>query len=240
MVHYVRLPLEGTTNTRDLGGYSTKDGHSTKWHVFLRSDDLVLISDQDKKFLEDYGLKTIIDLRSAMECSMRQSPYLHHNRVHYHNVSLFEKADPKIMETLSLDTLGGMYVDMLMNHKNQIKKVMEIIAEAPEGSILFHCAAGKDRTGVIAMLLLGLAKVRNRDIVSNYEVSFTNLKRNAYFKENKASLSHLMGSTNTNMEDTLLYLYNHYPSIEAYLLDIGCTQDMLDKIKARFVLEDQS
>lgn len=240
MIHYVRLPLEGTTNTRDLGGYSTKDGYSTKWQVFLRSDELVLISDQDKKFLEDYGLKTIIDLRSAMELSARPNPYLNHEQIQYHNVSLFEKADPKSLATLTLDSLGGMYVEMLINHKNQIKTVMEIIAEAPEGSILFHCAAGKDRTGVIAMLLLGLAKVRNRDIVSNYEVSHTNLKRNAYFKENKDTLSHLMGSTNTNMEDTLRYLYEHYPSIEAYLLDIGCTQEMLDKIKARFVLKAQT
>ncbi len=240
MIHYVRLPLEGTTNTRDLGGYSTKDGHSTKWHAFIRSDDLALLSDHDKKFLEEYGLKTIIDLRSAMELSMRPNPYLHHEHIHYHNVSLFEKADPERLATLSLDTLGGMYVDILINHKNQIKTVMEIIADAPEGTILFHCAAGKDRTGVIAMLLLGLAKVRNRDIVSNYEVSYTNLKRNAYFKENKDSLSHLMTSTNTYMEDTLRYLYAHYPSIEAYLLDIGCSQALLDKIKARFVLEDQT
>ena len=60
---YVRLPLEGTKNTRDLGGYPTKDNKVTKFHVFIRSDRLTDITDKDNKFLKNYGITDIIDLR---------------------------------------------------------------------------------------------------------------------------------------------------------------------------------
>jgi protein-tyrosine phosphatase len=235
MIHYVRLPLEGTANTRDLGGYSTKDGHSTKWHVFLRSDDLYDLTEKDKSFLEDYGLSTIIDLRSTAELAYRPSPFEHHPKIAYHNVSLFENASPQVMEKLPTDALKHMYIEMILSHQAQVKEVLTLMANAKEGTILFNCAAGKDRTGVISMLLLGLAKVPNRDIVSNYEVSFTNLKRSIYFKQRKDNITHLMYSTNSYMEETLVYIREHYQSIEAYLLSIGLSEDILLKIKQRFI-----
>jgi len=234
MKHYIRLPLQGTANTRDLGGYATKDGHVTKWHVFLRSDDLAELTAADKIFLKDYGLKTIIDLRSAPELHYRPNPYRSVSAYHYHNISLFENASPQMLATAPKDILKGMYREMLVDHQEQIKAIFEIIANAEEGTILFHCAAGKDRTGVIAMLLMGLVKVPNRDIVSNYEVSFTNLKRNPYFKEPEDGHSAMMYSINTNMEDTILFVKEHYKTVEAYLLSIGLSPETLMKIKARF------
>jgi len=236
MIHYVRLPLEGTSNTRDLGGYATKDGHSTKWHVFLRSDDLFDLTQKDKVFLEDYGLKTVIDLRSTTEQALRPSPYEQDLKVDFYNVSLFENANPKVMVTLPLDILKSMYIEMLLEHQEEIKAVLTLMANAKEGLILFNCAAGKDRTGVIAMLLLGLAKVPNRDIVSNYEVSFTNLKRSMFFSQRKDNISHLMYSTNDYMEETLRYLKAHYGNTEDYLISIGLTKEILQKLKDRFVI----
>jgi protein-tyrosine phosphatase len=238
MVHYVRLPLEGTANTRDLGGYSTKEGHSTKWHAFLRSDDLYDLSEKDKRFLENYGLKTVIDLRSSAELSFRPSPYQHHPQVAYHNVSLFENASPLVIDLLPIDALKSMYIEMLISHQTQIKEVLTLMANAVEGTILFNCAAGKDRTGVISMLLMGLAKVPNRDIVSNYEVSFTNLRRSVYFKERKDKITHLMYSNNNYMEETLQYIRDHYQTIEAYLSSIGLSEDILFKIKHRFISKE--
>lgn len=236
MIHYVRLPLEGTSNTRDLGGYATKDGHSTKWHVFLRSDDLFDLTEKDKAFLASYGLKTVIDLRSKAEQAIRPSPYEQDPKVDFYNVSLFENANPKVMVTLPLDILKSMYIEMMLVHQDEIKAVLTMMANATEGTILFNCAAGKDRTGVIAMLLLGLVKVPNRDIVSNYEVSFTNLKRSMFFSQRKDNISHLMYSTNDYMEETLHYLKDHYGTIEYYLLSIGLTQEIIQKLKDRFVI----
>lgn len=234
MKHYIRLPLEGTANTRDLGGYSTKDGHSTPWHAFLRSDDVCDLTDADIAFLKDYGLKTVIDLRSAPELQMRPNPFSEDPNILYHNVSLFENASPTVLKSAPKDFLKSMYIEMLEDHKEQVFAIFDSIEKAPQGTILFHCAAGKDRTGIIAMLLMGLVKVPNRDIVSNYEVSFTNLKRNAYFKAHEDPSSPLLQSANAYMEDTIRYINAQYGSIEAYLLSTGLTPTQLDRVKARF------
>jgi hypothetical protein len=85
---------------------------------------------------------------------------------------------------------------------------------------------------------MGLAKVPNRDIVSNYEVSFTNLRRSVYFKERKDKITHLMYSNNNYMEETLQYIRDHYQTIEAYLSSIGLSEDILFKIKHRFISKE--
>lgn len=238
MIHYVRLPLEGTTNTRDLGGYSTKEGHSTKWHAFLRSDDLFDLTDKDKKLLEDYGLKTVIDLRSSSELMFRPSPYQDHPKVAYYNVSLFDNASPHAIQGLPIDALKSMYIEMMLTHQDKIIEIMTLMANAQEGTILFHCAAGKDRTGVISMLLLGLVQVPNRDIVSNYEVSFTNLKRSPFFKQRKDNITHLMYSNNKDMEETLSYIRDHYKTVESYLKSCGLSEELIIKLKQRLIIED--
>lgn len=234
MTHYIRLPLKGTANTRDLGGYPTKDGHITKWQVFVRSDDLYDLTESDKHFLKGYGLSTIIDLRSTPELQVRPNPYAQDPAVDYHNVSLFENASPSVLSKAPQDLLKSMYIEMLEEHQIQIKSIFETIATAKPGLVLFHCAAGKDRTGVIAMLLMGLVKVPNRDIVSNYEVSFTNLRRNTYFQQHENKQSQLLYSTNTNMEELIYFVRDHYQTIENYLLAIGLKAETLSIIKARF------
>jgi protein-tyrosine phosphatase len=235
MTHYVRLPLKGTTNTRDLGGYPTKDGHVTKWQVFVRSDDLYELTESDKHLLINYGLSTIIDLRSTPELQMRPNPFSQDPSIDYHNVSLFENASPEVLSKAPADLLKSMYIEMLELHQEQIRTIFNAIALAKEGMVLFHCAAGKDRTGVVAMLLMGLVKVPNRDIVSNYEVSFTNLRRNTYFKQHANPQSQLLFSTNTNMEDLIRFVRDQYGSVENYLTTIGLSPETLALIKARFV-----
>lgn len=234
MQHYVRLPLKGTTNTRDLGGYATKDGRITKWQVFLRSDDVCDLTKDDIKFLKRYGMTTVIDLRSAPELMDRPNPFAIDPQVNYVNISLYENASPAVIASLPSETLKNMYVEILELHREQVKAVFETIANAPEGTILFHCAAGKDRTGVIAFLLMGLVQVKTRDIVSNYEVSFTNLRRNDYFKNHEDPSSAFLYSPSNNMEETVAYVKAHYKTPEAYLLAIGLSQETLERIKARF------
>jgi hypothetical protein len=78
--------------------------------------------------------------------------------------------------------------------------------------------------------------VPNRDIVSNYEVSYTNLRRNAYFKANAQHHNAMMYSVNDFMEETLVYLREHYGTIEAYLEGIGVSADDLSALKRKFTV----
>ena len=72
---YNRLPMEGAYNVRDLGGYATKNGSVTRYHQFLRSDNLTEISEADQSFLEHYGLGAIIDLRGREETLIYPNPF---------------------------------------------------------------------------------------------------------------------------------------------------------------------
>lgn len=231
----IRLPLEGTTNTRDLGGYPTRDGHATAWQVFLRSDDLHSITEHDKVLLHEYGLTTVLDLRSTIELNDRPNPYAKNPDVRYFHVSLHEAAGQTPPSDLPYDALKHLYKIILEQSKPQIKAAVEILARS-RGVTLFHCAAGKDRTGVLAALILGLVNVPNRDIVSNYEVSYTNLRRNAYFKANAQHHNAMMYSVNDFMEETLVYLREHYGTIEAYLEGIGVSREDLEAIKRKFTV----
>lgn len=72
---YTRLPLKGTYNTRDLGGYAAKDG-ATAWKRFLRSDSLANLHPEDIAFLQRYQLTTIIDLRTTLEIEKEPTPVI--------------------------------------------------------------------------------------------------------------------------------------------------------------------
>jgi protein-tyrosine phosphatase len=229
----IRLPLEGTANTRDLGGYPTRDGHATAWQVFLRSDDLHGITAKDMTLLHEYGLTTVLDLRSTIELNDRPNPFAKNPNVLYHHVSLHEAAGQTPPSDLPYDALKHLYKIILEQSKPQIKAAVEILANS-RGVTLFHCAAGKDRTGILAALVMGLVNVPNRDIVSNYEVSYTNLRRNAYFKSHAEHHNAMMYSVNDFMEETLVYLREQYGSIEAYLLAIGVSSTDLEALKTKF------
>ena len=131
--------------------------------------------------------------------------------------------------------MGDFYVSVLEESKT-IKEVFDVIAES-DGGLVFHCMAGKDRTGLIAMLLLGLVGVSKKDIVSNYEVTYTNLEsfQNIKWLPTRIPESYLYSS-----RDYILMAYNHlmdhYHSIENYLLEKNISQENLDMIKDKFIL----
>lgn len=179
MTIYRRIPLEGVYNLRDLGGYSTSSGKRTAFQRFLRSDDLSAIRDEDKEVLLDYGLRAVLDLRSPLELERSPNPFAEEDDVLYKHISLLGELVPST-ETLNEykdflmqpaeELLPKMYIHMLEENKAGIREVFDWLSEQETG-VLFHCTAGKDRTGVIAMLLLGLAGVCKEDIVANYMVT---------------------------------------------------------------------
>ena len=174
-----RLPLEGITNCRELGGYVTKDMRVTKWHNLLRSNTFANATEDDLQFLLDYGVNKIIDLRTMPEVEKSPNPANDHSSFIYKNVDLIGQNSDTLLslqvEDIDLDeqSLGRRYENMVKTNKN-LKQVFDILLEGLDtGGVLFHCTAGKDRTGVVSMLLLGLAGVSRVDIIANYQVTHT-------------------------------------------------------------------
>lgn len=222
---HTRLPFKGTSNTRDLGGYVTDYG-TIKFGRLIRSDNLKYITEEDFQIFEQYNIKTIIDLRHQKECLEDQSIVPEGvNIIHIPLVIDVEKAtsyDYYLNTSLSI-----IYSEMLASAKEPIKKILETIMIQDE-SLLYHCTFGKDRTGIISMLLLGLLGVSDQDIVTNYEVSYANLLfrkdiRNWQVENKKV----LLQSQADDMIETLNAFYKTYQSFSNYAKEIGIDQTLI-------------
>ncbi|MBG9981052.1 tyrosine-protein phosphatase [Facklamia lactis] len=236
-LNFVRLPLQTVENCRDLGGYPTYKGKQTRWHIFLRSSSLDRISSEDLVLLLEYGVSTILDFRDENEISTSFS-LNHHPKIDYYSIRYQEEGIQDIAKTserASELTLGAFYLQLL-EQKESILKMFKVLLNA-EGAVIFNCTAGKDRTGVFAMLLLGLAGVSRKDILTNYQVSFTNLESLQRNIEKVMELYDIkyLHSPVEEMAFAYDFLIEHYHSIDNYLRSCGLTTEELDVLVKRFV-----
>ncbi len=164
------LPLEGSANFRDLGGWRTEDGRRVRAGRLFRSDALHHLTGADVVRLRDgVGLRTLIDLRGSREVAAEGRGPLAAPPVAYHHLPFFdgEREDPARRDEAPAGSLAENYFRMLRSARAPIARALETLA-ASRGAAVFHCAAGKDRTGVLAAVVLGALGVRDEDIVEDY------------------------------------------------------------------------
>lgn len=237
-MEYIRLPLQNAYNVRDLGGYPTTDGAVTKWRRFLRADDLSNLSADDIDFLLDYGVVGVVDLRSRDEVKKKEHPFAGHPEVSYINVPLITDDVTDATQYWAgnpADFLGKFYVQLLATKGNEIKSIFDFFATHETGCLLFHCAAGKDRTGVLAMLLLGLAGVCAADLVANYETTYAHLQNNPSFQVPSEYPPEVMYSKAESIIPAVRYILDKYKTFEMYLSSTGIPDDIANKIKVSFL-----
>lgn len=241
-----RLKLETAYNVRELGGYVGENGKVTSYKQFLRSDDISEISDDDMTCLTDYGMTAIIDLRSDYECELTPNRFAQVDNISYLHVSLlpvdrssFDVTGLKKLFTVDEgDILSKIYIDILSEEKENLRTILEFIAEQP-GGVLFHCAAGKDRTGVLAMLLLGLAGVDRSDIIANYMV--TEIYNQANPNQRVVNLpvelpEELLDSKPESIAAAYDYICEAYRSFENYFQSLQLSDDTIQMIKNKLLL----
>jgi len=240
-LNWVRLPLKNIENCRELGGYHTKDGQQTKWHSFLRSSDMSKIDREDIEFLTDYGVNTVIDLRRSDEIEKYKNPLADIDSVEYYNIPFITEgiADITKSEVVLQDiSLGDFYVKKLEN-KQAIKEIFHTIYHAKDGCIVFHCQAGKDRTGILAMLLLGLAGVEKKDIISNYEVTYTNLESlHQGLHDYKNIPKHFLLSAREDILRAYEHIVDKFGNFNDYLRSAGIEQEIIDGVKTRLIQDE--
>jgi protein tyrosine/serine phosphatase len=163
-----RLDWAGFHNARDLGGLPVEPAGATRFRALVRSDLPGALSTADPRALAGYGIRTIVDLRASREVAETPSPLA--GVPGYVHVSLVE--DPETWRALAGDAdMGDFYLWLAAERADRIAEVLRSIAAAPPGAVLFHCLAGKDRTGIVAALLLDLAGVARGAIVDDYLLS---------------------------------------------------------------------
>lgn len=237
-----RLAWNNLVNARDLGGFTTEDGKYTRTRSFVRADTLSHLTEEGKRAALDYGVQTIVDLRYPSEVKEHPNPLAGHPGVHYHHVSLLEEGDRE-SDALFLSARAAWHIRVLEQRKPQVAEVMRLFVNAPEGGIVFHCFVGKDRTGIIAALLLDLVNVPQEVIVEDYHISERNLETLhqqwlATFAD-EAQRSFMAQYTTCPppaMEHALSYLGERYGGTWGYLRDAGIDEADLRILRERLLI----
>lgn len=232
-----RLPLSGTNNTRDLGGYPCEGG-AVKWGVFLRSDNPSALTQEDIAYLQAYGVTAAVDLRKREEAAHMPSALEGVKGIQVHNISMSDNIHNIDIQGDIPGSMSGLYITLLDESQEEIHQIMQVMAQA-EGGVLFHCAVGKDRTGVVAMLLLKLVGVSDGDVVANYAVTEIYMRdifaQQADVFQRADMPEYVLKSTPVSMERVLQHLAHKYETAEKYLLGIGLSADTIARLRAKLV-----
>lgn len=234
------LRLSGAYNVRDLGGYRIAGGGQTQWGRVFRADGLHRLDETDMDQLVSRGLAAVIDLRRPSELEEAPNPFARHDRVAYHHVSLFDRLAP--LEMVGSDNLLlDLYKLALRERRREFATVMGVIADAPDGAVLFHCAAGKDRTGLVAAVLLALAGVSHDDIVADYALTGPLIEPllEGFVDHARArgldveGFRRLLACEPETMAATLAELDDMHGGIATYLASIGLAEETVTRLRNR-------
>jgi protein-tyrosine phosphatase len=217
------IPLEGAVNFRDLGGYQAADGRHIRWRTLFRADGLSRLTTTDHAVIRQLGIATVVDLRTSTELEGGRFP-VEEIPVGFHHLPLLdEMPDPRRFE-MAPGMLATQYQEIARDAAPQIAQVLTIVAERQAHPVIVHCAAGKDRTGVLVAVLLGLLGVDDESIVHDYVLSadaMTALRRKMVerYPEGKEIIEgadELFSASPSNISDLLAALRDQYGSIEGY------------------------
>lgn len=231
-----RLSIPALLNARDLGGHPTTDGSTTRWRSLLRSDDLAQLTPQGVQVILDYGVQTVLDLRWDEEIALNPSPVSAAlPDLAYRNISLLGRSAAQWRD-LSQDCEKEQWKCVVLQWaRAELKDVLRAIAASPPGPLLFHCVAGKDRTGIIAALLLALADVEPESIASDYVASTTMLS-DAYLKRyadaDPAAVLEAVRCPAQGVHNMLEYL-GEQGGIHAYFAAIGLSAAEIERLRRR-------
>ena len=243
------LDLEGAYNIRDIGGYRTKDGRLTRWNTLLRAGSLHRLPPSSQAALIGYGVRTVIDLRTAEEAQQAPTVFAASSDVGYHHQDMIgdtplEEVAGFPSDALSFNRIVEIYTKTLDRRQPQFCKTLATLAEPGVLPAMVHCAGGKDRTGLIIALLLGVVGVPEETIAEDYALSARFLLDRYFTEEAPPGVS---ASNYTwedyqrencppeSMLDTLSYLGERYGGVEGYVRAIGLTQDQIDSLRAALV-----
>jgi protein-tyrosine phosphatase len=169
------VPFDTCFNFRDLGGYRTEDGAQLRWKTLFRADTIHRLDGADLDVFHDLGLRTIIDLRSQHELDDHGQLRPAAETVVLHHLPMLDEVgspnrprpEPPPAELAALTT-GGAYISMADQGRHAIARAVALLARPERLPAVFHCTAGKDRTGILAAVVLSAVGVSDDDIVQDY------------------------------------------------------------------------
>jgi protein tyrosine/serine phosphatase len=266
------IDLDGAVNVRDVGGLPTVDGRTTRTGVLLRADNLQDLSERDVcRLVDDLHLQTVVDLRSTGEVHLAGPGPLKGAGLVHHHLSLIPEWDgepdeveveraldaaldkglqDKALPALAprprqsdLTDLGDHYVGYVRDAGPNVGRALRVLADPGSGTTLVHCAAGKDRTGVVVALALSLVGVTRDAVVADYVRSAERIERiHARLMATDAygpGLAHVvpadMMPKATSMEAFLDAVDREYGGPHGLAMSVGVDEEAVARLGVRLV-----
>lgn len=233
------IGLAGTLNTRDLGGLPLKSGGVTAGGVFLRSDVPMDLPENDLRLLDELGLSTVIDLRQPHELERDPSSLEGRRGTDWHHVNVWDLIEERHRPRDRFD-LSAIYLAALDNAGPAFAESVSILAGSA-GAGLFHCTAGKDRTGLLALLLLQVAGVPDEAIIADFALTHDRIDplRQRLMRDaaeqglDTKEYARLLDATPDLLEPAVKHLNEQYGGAGAYLAGHGVSARVLERVKER-------
>lgn len=234
------VALGGTLNTRDLGGLPVNGTGLTRSGVFYRSDIPMRLTEADFRRLRELGLRTVIDLRQPYELDRDPNDLARVAGIDYRNIEIWGRIDAAQAQPADPFDITAFYVRALDHAGDSFVHVMRVLAEA-EGAALFHCTAGKDRTGLVAALLLEVVGVDRTTIIEDFALTHDRIdplrERLLADAERRgiprADFQRLLGATPDLIGPALTHLDERFGGAAAYLRDHGLEEEAVGKLRLK-------
>lgn len=236
-----RLNWPDALNARDLGGLPTLGGAAhTRRGVFIRSDSPHKFGADSIRMMREYGVTTVIDLRLPAELERHPNPLAGVDGIRYAHEPLLNQEDIETWErenSMREDWNRAAFI----HKQKRIAHILRVVADA-DGAVVFHCHAGKDRTGIIAASLLAIAGVDEALIAEDYALSdvyLAGLYEQIIAKyegepEKQARLRAIMACTPQAMAQALAYVKREHGGVLRYAIEGGLEDESIQRIHQKF------
>lgn len=232
------MPFSGVSNFRDLGGYHTSSGRVTQWGRLYRSDALQDLTANDLVLLRSLGIVTVVDLRSSAEVERTGRGLLASESIRFVNPSVFRKdfEEKRLASDLDDDYLARRYFQYLEEGGPAFVRAIEEMTVIENYPMVFNCFFGKDRTGVLAALVLSCLGVNDQTIVNDYALTATRmqfiiekLRRDSVYRETIERAHPLvLGANAATMSQFLSNLDQHFGGARSWALSAGVLPHQLE------------
>jgi protein-tyrosine phosphatase len=238
------LRFASVINFRDIGGYKTRKGKTVAWRRVFRSGEFRNLTQIDFKRLTcELGVVSVIDLRSGPELENNGKGLLEGSEIKYCNIAFMTDDDPGVNPSRyeHCTNMGEFYLEMARqkDYGKRIIEALEVIADSGNHPLVFHCAVGKDRTGMLAAILLNLLGVEEDDIIQDYTLSepymdelLARLKNNPQKNDPPLDIpDYFWKASPESMKLFLSTISKEYGSVNGYLESMGMEPSLTERLE---------